>query len=373
MHNIYKMSKGECYKGFSPAKEYTTPSADAYIKHNEFTNQQAVQNAMNGGYGTDASEKAWTMRCGGSQKGAGYTLKFNQVSPGMSERMRYTKSCEPVMDGAGCGCGPSPVMKQNGGMMVDAVNSLGKLIAPLGVNELATLVVLLFLNDYMHKKDKKQKGGMMNTYVDMLVPMGKNNLVVLASLLLLNHFAHKNRKTSKKQSGGADILSFLDELLAPLGVNAFGTAWLLVILNEAFAARKNKSKKQKGGVSEVPLKGGQALMELIAPMGVNAFLSTSLLVLLNDYFATSTTKSKKSQKGGVEYKKIMEMIASYKKGGASHKKAGKKTPVKKTTTKKKPAKKTTPKKKPAKKTTPKKKPAKKKTPKKEGFLSFLGL
>ena len=55
----------------------------------------------------------------------------------------------------------------------------------------------------------------------MLTPLGKENLVVLASLLLLNYFAQKKKtKTSKKQKGGSDVLTFLDQLLAPLGVNA---------------------------------------------------------------------------------------------------------------------------------------------------------
>ena len=47
--------------------------------------------------GTDASEKAWTMRCG-AQNGGGYTLSFDSsgLGGGNSSYMRYSKSCEPA-------------------------------------------------------------------------------------------------------------------------------------------------------------------------------------------------------------------------------------------------------------------------------------
>jgi len=432
------------YTNFFPSKEYTNPSSSNYDNHNSMNTSDALANAMNNKYtpnpmGEFGSEKAWSMRCGG-QSGGGYTLSFNSngLGGGNSSVMRYTKSCEPVigdsMSGGGCGCGGVPVLKQNGGS-TQIVNTLGKMLAPLGINELATIIVLLFLNHYSKEKTflmKKQKGGNFNNYIGMLTPLGKDNLVVLASLLLLNYFAHKNKKTSKKQKGGGgDVLTFLDELLAPLGVNAFGTAWLLIILNEMF--NKKDSKKQKGGSniedsntftissSSTLQNGGNSLMKLASPTGLNSFASLVVLIALNQYLHKDK-KSKKSQKGG-ELNNLINLINSYKKsnlnnikmsplesltGGAKKKTMKKTTPkkksmkktmkkstpkktMKKSTPKKKSMKKTmkkstpkktmkkmTPKKKSMKKTTPKKKSMKKKSSKKsmkksEGLLSFLGL
>jgi hypothetical protein len=404
------------YTNFFPSKEYTNPSASNYNTNNSVNTETALNTAMNGKFtpssvGTLASEKAWSMRCGG-QNGGGHTLTFNSngLGGGNSSVMRYTKSCEPVygdnMSGGGCGCGSVKVVSsQNGGSM-QIVSTLGNMLAPLGTNELASVIVLLFLNHYSKEKVfsmKKQKGGNFNSYVQMLTPLGKENLVVLASLLLLNYFAQKKKtKTSKKQKGGSDVLTFLDQLLAPLGVNAFGTAWLLIILNEI--SNKKKSKKQSGGsdihstnqtfkINETKLqKGGNTLMKLVTPNGLNSFASLVVLVALNQYLHKN---KKKSQKGG-EIDNLLNLINSYKKsnlnnikmnGGAKKstpkrtmkkstpkktmkkstpKKTMKKSTPKKTmkkTTPKKTMKKTTPKK-TMKKTTPKKKSMKKTTPKK---------
>ena len=205
------------YTNFFPSKEYTNPSASNYNTHNSVNTETALNTAMNGKFtpssvGTLASEKAWSMRCGG-QNGGGHTLTFNSngLGGGNSSVMRYTKSCEPVfgatmsggahcskskMSGGGCGCGAVKVINpQNGGSM-QIVSTLGNMLAPLGTNELASVIVLLFLNHYSKEKVfsmKKQKGGNFNSYVQMLTPLGKENLVVLASLLLLNYFAQKKK------------------------------------------------------------------------------------------------------------------------------------------------------------------------------------
>merc|ERR1711988_1875976 len=168
--------------------------------------------------GTDASEKAWTMRCGG-QNGGGYTLSFDSsgLGGGNSSYMRYSKSCEPAsgismsgggnckpkmsgggnckpkMSGGGnCGCSAVKIVSPQSGGSMQIVNTLGNMLSPLGPNELASVIVLLFLNYYSKEKGfsmKKQKGGNFDSYVQMLTPLGKENLVVLASLLLLNYFA----------------------------------------------------------------------------------------------------------------------------------------------------------------------------------------
>ena len=409
---------------FYPSKDYTFPSASNYDTNNTMSNTEAVAMASNNKATTNPytqtnSEKAWAMRCDG-QSGGGYTLTFNSagLGGGNSTRMRYTKSCSPVigatMSGGDCGCGAQPVLLQNQtGGTLKAVQTLANMISPLGINELASLVVLLFVNHYTNKSksSKKQKGGNFNQYVGMLTPLGKDNLAVLASLLLLNYFSAKRAsKGTKTQKGGADVLSFIDELLAPLGVNTFGSAWLLVILNEIFTSyKKQKGGSQKTFQSNNKLhKGGNELMKLIAPMGSSAFASTAVLMALDKYL----NKTSKKQKGG----ELFNLLNSYKlsnlnnismkaTGGATKKstpkkamkkttpkKAMKKTPKKamKKTTPKKAMKKTTPKKamkkttpKKAMKTTPKKamkktpKKAMKKTPKKKsaskGLLAMFGL
>ena len=250
------------YTTFFPSK-YTT-SASNYNTHNSVNTETALNTAMNGKFtpssvGTLASEKAWSMRCGG-QNGGGHTLTFgNGLGGGNSSVMRYTKSCEPVygatmsggahcskskMSGGGCGCGAVKVINpQNGGSM-QIVSTLGNMFAPLGTTSYICNCIIIF-NHYSKEKVfsmKKQKGGNFNSYVQMLTPLGKENLVVLASLLLLNYFAQKKKTKTSKQKGGSDILTFLDQLLAPLGVNAFGTAWLLIILNEISNKKKSKNK-----------------------------------------------------------------------------------------------------------------------------------
>ena len=151
---------------FYPSKDYTFPDSSNYDNNNTMSTNDAIAQASNDKITTNPypetnSEKAWSMRCG-SQGGGGYTLTFNSdgLGGGNSSVMRYTKSCEPVigntMSGGDCGCGSVPVLTQNGGS-VQIVNTLGKMIAPLGVNQLATLVVLLFLNHYSKDKSFKMK------------------------------------------------------------------------------------------------------------------------------------------------------------------------------------------------------------------------
>ena len=180
------------------------------------------------------------------------------MSPGVSSRGRYTKTCTPTLGGysrkglirnatvrsayGSVGGDVLPYNSNHKGGATNVVATLSQLLAPLGNSELATLVVLLFLNHWTKRNKKYQKGGDYKQYLKLLLPMGKNNLVVLASLLLLNYLSKTT--SSRKQQGGSDLYPYLDQLLAPLGVNAFGASWLLVILNYAF---NNKGKTKKGG------------------------------------------------------------------------------------------------------------------------------
>ena len=78
------------------------------------------------------------------------------------------------------------------------IKQLGNLIAPLGKNELASLIVILALNEFgkydFAKKTKTQKGGaIFNELIKVILPMGKNDIVVLAAILLLNYY-NQNKK-----------------------------------------------------------------------------------------------------------------------------------------------------------------------------------
>ena len=86
------------------------------------------------------------------------------------------------------------------------IKVLGDLIAPLGKDKLASLIVVLALNQfgkYSFAKKTKQKGGnIFNNLVSTVMPMSKDNLLTLASILLLDYFMKKNRSTSTKKRGG---------------------------------------------------------------------------------------------------------------------------------------------------------------------------
>ena len=67
---------------------------------------------------------------------------------------------------------------QNGGNLTSAVGTLANMLAPMGKNDLSTLIVLLALHALGKKKTSKsnQKGGMFHDYLKIFYPMGKNEL-----------------------------------------------------------------------------------------------------------------------------------------------------------------------------------------------------
>ena len=199
-----------------------------------------------------------------------------------------------------------------------AIQSVSKILQPLGINNLLSLVTLIFLFHLSIKKPKKsiQAGGYVKELEKILAPLGKNNLLVLASLLLLHHFAtlSKNKKTKSEKSGllfGGDATStitpMLSKLLAPLGINALGTSVVLIMLYDAFVGEKNKPSKIK--------KGGNPLMNLIAPFGTDSFIATGILVILAKIFLNKVVEvdkniidEKKKIKGGSISKKNYEKL-----------------------------------------------------------------
>ena len=183
------------------------------------------------------------------------------------------------------------------------IKQLENLIAPLGKGALASLVVVLALNEFgkysYAKKHKTQRGGnIFNELVRTVLPMSKNDLLALASILLLNYFNqqkhHKGHRGKKK--GGSTIYGEVVNLLAPVGVNAFGASVIILFLNDIF----RKRHKHKGGMhheeehmtggmmeDEEHMMGGtfvQNIGQLVAPLGPNAFFSVGILTILSQLF-----------------------------------------------------------------------------------------
>ena len=179
------------------------------------------------------------------------------------------------------------------------IKQLGNLIAPLGKGALASLVVVLALNEFgkysYAKKHKTQRGGnIFNELVTTVLPMSKNDLLALASILLLNYFnQQKNHKGHKgKKKGGSTIYGEVVNLRAPIGVNAFGASVIILFLNDIFRKRHRHKggmmeEEMMGGMMEEEMMGGtfvQNIGQLIAPLGPNAFFSVGILTILSQLF-----------------------------------------------------------------------------------------
>ena len=132
------------------------------------------------------------------------------------------------------------------------IKDISKLLVPLGITPLASLAVILLLNEFKKygyaKKQKVKKGGsvtnIFNVLVKTIAPLGKNNLLALASILLLNYFMTKvNSKDNKVKQGGVMIGKEISKLLMPLGVNNMGASIIILILLYIV----NKKKKMIGG------------------------------------------------------------------------------------------------------------------------------
>ena len=183
------------------------------------------------------------------------------------------------------------------------IKQLGNLIAPLGKGALASLVVVLALNEFgkysYAKKHKTQRGGnIFNELVRTVLPMSKNDLLALASILLLNYFNqqkhHKGHRGKKK--GGSTIYGEVVNLLAPVGVNAFGASVIILFLNDIFRKRHrhkggmhHEEEHMTGGMhhEEEHMMGGtfvQNIGQLVAPLGPNAFFSVGILTILSQIF-----------------------------------------------------------------------------------------
>jgi len=190
--------------------------------------------------------------------GDGYSANPFQPIGGMMSYPRYGNNYRPVFNGEllhnggnykknkvikisnnktggkkNCGCNKKSepsifnlIKKQSGGngapiTQVSAISEVGKMLTPLKVGALVSVIMVIFLYHYTNKKPRKgvQMGGYASQLENILAPLGKNNLLVLASLMLLHHFAVMNSKQKtnisrlkRVQSGGNIINSILSTL-----------------------------------------------------------------------------------------------------------------------------------------------------------------
>ena len=177
--------------------------------------------------------------------------------------------------------------QEGGSLLTKPLHLLGTLLAPLGKERLASMVVLLALNRLMmvgggshDEMNYNSHGGFMKT----LMVMPKTDLLVLAALLLVDHLV--NKKSAQK---GGFMTAELSKLLAPLGTTALTSTALVVALNDLFS-KSEKSKKMRGGN---PMLG--ELSTVLTGTNMNMSLVALVLFLLNEMLVT---KKSRTTKGG---------------------------------------------------------------------------
>lgn len=211
--------------------------------------------------------------------GGGYDVSPQPLAKGIHSTtvVGYVDDCAPTLSTL------ASEAKTGGGMLTGSVQTLCKILAPMGKKALATVATLLALNQV----GKSQKGGgLVDGLASKLLPMSKTNLLVLVSLLLLNYFMHLQKKGSMKQRGGG--MGALMTLLAPVGTNAFVSSLLLVLANSFMSKSKRRKRSQSGGSAML-----MQLEKLLVPLGTSKFTVAALLVALSKLY-----KAKKGQKGG---------------------------------------------------------------------------
>jgi len=188
---------------------------------------------------------------------SGYYYDLPKVGRADFSRKYYDQDTRPNLDSTGFQCIPMNIYSQTqkGGAMVGTcLQGLMKYLAPLDVNSLMAVIILIAMQQY----GKKMQGG---SYVmqaeKVLMPMDKTALITIAGLLLLHYLTNK-----KKMKGGDMFQKKLIKLL-----------------------KKTHNEKMKGGIVL------DNVYKIIAPMGTNTFLATSLLIILNRLFT-------KKMKGG---------------------------------------------------------------------------
>ncbi len=182
-----------------------------------------------------------------------------------------------------------------------AIQTLSKMLTPLGTSALAALIVMIFLHHSVKNKLKSKKtkmmGGFAGSLESILVPLGKNNLIVLGAILLLHHYAKKTIEKKKMFSGGSkknnqsggSITGVLTQVLAPLGVNTLGASLLLVAIRQAFVKKVNKNKIMKGGFTE-------QLTKMVKKVSAKDFQAKGLIKTIEDLFTAQMKKNTNNNK-----------------------------------------------------------------------------
>jgi hypothetical protein len=160
------------------------------------------------------------------QKGGdGYVINVNESIGGMSGHTRYSNNYRPIFEGSLLRGGNQERIntidsmnrmnhnrtiyemiqeenrrnniQQGGGFSpFPAIQSLTNTLAPLGINSLISLILLMGLYDFQVRRPsfKKQMGGYTSSLTEILAPLGKNNLLVVVAILLLHTFTVQYRK-----------------------------------------------------------------------------------------------------------------------------------------------------------------------------------
>jgi len=150
---------------------------------------------------------------------------------------------------------------KKGGDLTDYFN----IFLPMSKNNLLTLASILLIHYFVKNKNKKiQKGGALFTEIsNILAPLGVNQFGTSVILLLLNQAVNfktaKTPKTPKSKKKGGSFENPLVELIAPLGLSAFISTGILTILNEIF-------KKKNDPLNIKTKKGGDPLTKLTAKL-----------------------------------------------------------------------------------------------------------
>jgi len=149
------------------------------------------------------------------------------------------------------------------------IESLGNILAPLGINQLGTSVMLILLQQAFTNKQIK---------INNLVKNSTNNKILNSNNKKINLDNKKllSKKVSFKNLSGGNPLK---ELIAPLGTNAFIATGLLIVLEKMITSKVNDVKNNKNlvGGSSTSNKNYEKLFNVIAPITFNTFAKKSFL------------------------------------------------------------------------------------------------
>jgi hypothetical protein len=141
------------------------------------------------------------------------------------------------------------------------IQSLGNILAPLGINQLGTSVMLVLLQQAFTKKQTK---------INKI-----NNINNINTINEKNKNLISKKVNLKNLSGGNP----LKELIAPLGTNAFIATGLLIVLEKMITSKVNEVKNNKNltGGSNASNRNYEKLFNVISPITFNIFAKKSFL------------------------------------------------------------------------------------------------